>query len=334
MPRTRRYAAQFDRSALPLPPGRKLAVLACMDARLTVEDVLGLRSGDAHIIRNAGGLATDDAIRSLVISQQLLGTEEVIVIEHTGCGMLTFQDAAVHRAARRADGDRRRPRVPCLPGPRVEPARAGEPDPGPPVDQGRAGARPGLRGRDGAPARGRLTRQAPDTKTRDGERTRRAVLRAYERSARRRRHPPFEYLERGGPPVGRGRFAGSSAIIEAWAQCSASARSSSASTTCPPDGVLDGRARLRAREGDSDDFALLRPRDGVGPNVSLDRVRSTVQVPPRIHLDLYAEDQAAEVRRLIALGATEVHWDKRPPDADYVILADPEGNRFCVIDGG
>ena len=91
-----RYAAQFDRSGLPLPPGRKLAVLACMDARLTVEDVLALRTGDAHIIRNAGGLATDDAIRSLVISQQLLGTEEVIVVEHTGCGMLTFQDADVH----------------------------------------------------------------------------------------------------------------------------------------------------------------------------------------------------------------------------------------------
>ena len=68
-----------------------------MDARLTVEDVLALRTGDAHIIRNAGGLATDDALRSLVISQQLLGTEEVIVIEHTGCGMLTFEDAAVHR---------------------------------------------------------------------------------------------------------------------------------------------------------------------------------------------------------------------------------------------
>lgn len=84
----------------------------------------------------------------------------------------------------------------------------------------------------------------------------------------------------------------------------------------------------------SDDFMLLRPRDGVGPNVSLDRVRSTLQIPPRIHLDLYAEDQAAEVARLIALGATEVHWDKRPADADYVILADPEGNRFCVIDAG
>ncbi len=88
------------------------------------------------------------------------------------------------------------------------------------------------------------------------------------------------------------------------------------------------------RDDDSDDFRLLRPRDGVGPNVSLDMVHSKVQVPPRIHLDLYADDQAAEVKRLIALGATEVHWDKRPPDADYVILADPEGNRFCVIDAG
>jgi predicted enzyme related to lactoylglutathione lyase len=80
------------------------------------------------------------------------------------------------------------------------------------------------------------------------------------------------------------------------------------------------------------DFILLRPRDGVGPNLSLDQVHSTVQVPPRIHLDLYTEDQAGEVERLKALGATEVHWDKRPPDADYVILADPEGNRFCVVD--
>ena len=86
------------------------------------------------------------------------------------------------------------------------------------------------------------------------------------------------------------------------------------------------------RIGDSDDFVLLRPKDGVGPNVSLDRVRSTVQVPPRIHLDLYSEDQAREVQRLKELGATEVHWDKRPADADYVIMADPEGNRFCVVD--
>lgn len=86
------------------------------------------------------------------------------------------------------------------------------------------------------------------------------------------------------------------------------------------------------REDDSEVFALLRPRDGVGPNLALDALPSQLQVPPRIHLDLYAEDQAAEVQRLIGLGATEVHWDKRPADADYVILADPEGNRFCVVD--
>ncbi len=89
-----------------------------------------------------------------------------------------------------------------------------------------------------------------------------------------------------------------------------------------------------AREGDDEDFALLHPSNGAGPNVSLDRVRSTLQIPPRIHLDLYAANQAGEVERLIRLGATEIHWDKRPADADYVILADPEGNRFCVIDAG
>jgi catechol 2,3-dioxygenase-like lactoylglutathione lyase family enzyme len=86
------------------------------------------------------------------------------------------------------------------------------------------------------------------------------------------------------------------------------------------------------REENDDDFILLRPKDGVGPNFSLDLQRSELKVPPRIHLDLYTEDQAGEVKRLIELGATEVHWDKRPPDADYIILADPEGNRFCVID--
>jgi predicted enzyme related to lactoylglutathione lyase len=86
------------------------------------------------------------------------------------------------------------------------------------------------------------------------------------------------------------------------------------------------------RDGDGDDFALLRPRHGVGPNLSLDAVPSPLHLPPRIHLDLYADDQAAEVERLKALGATEVHWDKRPADADYVILEDPEGNRFCVVD--
>jgi catechol 2,3-dioxygenase-like lactoylglutathione lyase family enzyme len=88
----------------------------------------------------------------------------------------------------------------------------------------------------------------------------------------------------------------------------------------------------RRREADNDDFVLLCPSDGVGPNLALDRVRSDLQIPPRLHLDLYTHDQAREVERLLALGATEVHWDKRPSDADYVILADPEGNRFCVVD--
>jgi predicted enzyme related to lactoylglutathione lyase len=88
----------------------------------------------------------------------------------------------------------------------------------------------------------------------------------------------------------------------------------------------------REEPSESDDFVVLRPRNGVGPNLSLDQVHSQVQVPPRIHLDLYSDDQAGEVKRLIALGATEVHWSKRPSDADYVILADPEGNRFCVVD--
>lgn len=85
------------------------------------------------------------------------------------------------------------------------------------------------------------------------------------------------------------------------------------------------------RPGDNADFVLLRPRDGVGPNVSLDAVPAPMQVPPRIHLDLYAEDQEAEVARLTALGASRVHWDRQPADADYVIMADPEGNRFCVV---
>src|SRR5437868_13512441 len=84
------YARSFDKGDLPMPPARKLAVLACMDARLDVHKILGLDEGDAHVIRNAGGVATDDAIRSLVISQRLLGTEEIVLIHHTDCGMLTF----------------------------------------------------------------------------------------------------------------------------------------------------------------------------------------------------------------------------------------------------
>jgi carbonic anhydrase len=90
-----RYAAHFDRGDTPLPPSRGVAVIACMDARLHVSAILGLEVGDAHIIRNAGGVVTDDAIRSLVISQRLLGTREIILIHHTDCGMVTFTDDAV-----------------------------------------------------------------------------------------------------------------------------------------------------------------------------------------------------------------------------------------------
>jgi carbonic anhydrase len=86
------YAASFDKGDLPVLPARKTAVVACMDARLNVYGILGLGEGDAHVIRNAGGVVTDDAIRSLAISQRLLGTEEIILIHHTGCGMLTFSD--------------------------------------------------------------------------------------------------------------------------------------------------------------------------------------------------------------------------------------------------
>lgn len=86
------YAKQFKLGHLPMPPGRKLAIVACMDARLTIEQVLGLSTGDAHIIRNAGGLVTEDAVRSLIISTQLLGTRTIYVIQHTDCGMLTFRD--------------------------------------------------------------------------------------------------------------------------------------------------------------------------------------------------------------------------------------------------
>jgi len=86
------YAQDFDKGDLPLPPGKKVAVLACMDARLNPYGLLGLQEGDAHVIRNAGGVVTDDEIRSLSISQRLLGTEEIILIHHTDCGMLTFTD--------------------------------------------------------------------------------------------------------------------------------------------------------------------------------------------------------------------------------------------------
>jgi carbonic anhydrase len=102
------YARYFTNGDLPMPPAKKVAVLACMDARLNVYGALGLHEGDAHVIRNAGGVATDDAIRSLVISQRLLGTREIILIHHTDCGMLTFRDDEV-KAAIEADTGLRPP---------------------------------------------------------------------------------------------------------------------------------------------------------------------------------------------------------------------------------
>lgn len=95
-----RYAADFDKGHLPLPPARGVAIVACMDARLNVYGLLGLREGDAHVIRNAGGVVTADVRRSLAISQRLLGTREIILIHHTGCGMLTFTDDAFKETIR------------------------------------------------------------------------------------------------------------------------------------------------------------------------------------------------------------------------------------------
>jgi carbonic anhydrase len=98
------YAAGFTKGDLPLPPAKKVAVLACMDARLDPAKALGLQEGDAHVIRNAGGVATEDALRSLVISQRLLGTEEIILVHHTDCGMETFSDDAVKEQIRADTG--------------------------------------------------------------------------------------------------------------------------------------------------------------------------------------------------------------------------------------
>lgn len=94
----RAYAQQFSEGGLPMPPSRGVAIVACMDARLDVYRLLGLELGQAHVIRNAGGVVTDDVIRSLVISQRLLGTEEIVLIHHTDCGMLTFTDDQFKRS--------------------------------------------------------------------------------------------------------------------------------------------------------------------------------------------------------------------------------------------
>lgn len=99
-----RYAQSFSLGHLPMPPARKLAIVACMDARLTVEQVLGLKTGDAHIVRNAGGIVTEDAIRSLLISHYLLGTQEWLIINHTDCGMLTFKDEELRAKLEQTSG--------------------------------------------------------------------------------------------------------------------------------------------------------------------------------------------------------------------------------------
>ncbi len=99
------YAASFS-GPLPLPPAKQIAVLACMDARINVYDVLGIREGEAHVIRNAGGVVTADVIRSLAISQHLLGTKEVVLIHHTDCGMLTFTDGEFADKLEEAAGER------------------------------------------------------------------------------------------------------------------------------------------------------------------------------------------------------------------------------------
>jgi carbonic anhydrase len=98
------YAEGFDKGGLPLPPAKRVAVLACMDARLNPYALLGLSEGDAHVIRNAGGVVTDDEIRSLAISQRLLGTEEIMLIHHTDCGMLTFGDDEFRRRVQEETG--------------------------------------------------------------------------------------------------------------------------------------------------------------------------------------------------------------------------------------
>ena len=101
-----RYAEGFDKGGLPMPPGKHVAVVACMDARLNPYGILGLQEGDAHVIRNAGGVVTDDVIRSLTISQRLLGTREIILLHHSDCGMLTFNDDQVKEQIREDTGIR------------------------------------------------------------------------------------------------------------------------------------------------------------------------------------------------------------------------------------
>ena len=149
------YAAGFDKGDLPLPPASHTAVVACMDARLNPYGVLGLSEGDAHVIRNAGGVVTDDVIRSITISQRLLGTNEIILIHHTDCGMLTFHDDDVKAQIEADTGIRPSFALEALrrPGRRRSPVH--RPDQGQPVhpEQG-LHPRLRLRGRDRTPPGG------------------------------------------------------------------------------------------------------------------------------------------------------------------------------------
>ena len=156
------YSDTFGKGDLPMPPGRQLAIVTCMDARLDPAKFLGLEEGDAHVIRNAGGLVTEDAIRSLIISHWLLGTQEVAVIAHTDCGMLTFSERPAALEAQRGGGlGRHRHRLQALLRSRGE--RADEPEHHPRVAAPSGLARDlglGLRRQERAPHRGRRGRLA------------------------------------------------------------------------------------------------------------------------------------------------------------------------------
>ena len=155
------YAASFDKGELPLPPAKGVAVVACMDARLIPTRVLGLEEGDAHVIRNAGGVVTDDEIRSLAISQRLLGTTEIILIHHTDCGMLTFTDDEFKRSVQDDTGHQARVGRRGVLRSRRGRASVDRPHPGEPVHPAQGlGPRIRVRGRDGAAARGRRRARA------------------------------------------------------------------------------------------------------------------------------------------------------------------------------
>jgi Carbonic anhydrase len=156
------YAKDFGKADLPMPPGKKVAVVACMDARLIPTRILGLEEGDAHVIRNAGGVITADEIRSLAISQRLLGTEEIILIHHTDCGMLTFTDDEFKASIEQDVGIQARVGGRGVLRPRRRRPPVARPREGQPVhpEEGQR-ARLRLRGRDGQASRGPVGHPEP-----------------------------------------------------------------------------------------------------------------------------------------------------------------------------